>query len=123
MSFFELRIWQSAHQLAIQVWLLTGTFPRAEQFGITSQVRRAAASIGANIAEGFGRYHFPDRIKFLYQARGSLYEVQNFLLLSRDLHYIQENHISELFEHYTGLARGINLYIHRLQAWKTADTT
>ena len=57
-------------------------------FGIVSQLRRSASSITANIAEGFARYHFKDKIKFYYQARGSVAEVQNFLLLSRDLQLI-----------------------------------
>ena len=118
-SFYELRVWKSAHRLAVKIWLLTNLFPRTEVFGMTSQLRRAASSVGANIAEGYGRYHYPDRIKFLYQARGSLFEVQNFLLLAKDLQYIKESDLGELFKEYLGLAKGINFYIHQLQTNRT----
>jgi four helix bundle protein len=120
LSFYELRVWKNAHRLAVEIWVLTSGFPRAEVFGMTSQLRRAASSVGANIAEGYGRYHYPDRIKFLYQARGSLFEVQNFLLLARDLQYIQESEIGSIFEEYIGLAKGLNFYIHQLQGKRTS---
>lgn len=77
---------------------ITEHFPKEELYGITSQLRRAASSITANIAEGFARYHFKDKVRFYYQARGSVAEAQNFLLLSRDLKYIDAQLCKALLE-------------------------
>lgn len=88
-DFYDLIAWQKGHQLVLQIYTITNTFPTSEQFGITSQLRRAASSITANIAEGFERYHFKDKIRFYHQARGSTSEVVNFLLLAKDLQYIE----------------------------------
>ena len=90
-------------------------FPKEERFGIIDQLRRAVSSITANIAEGWGRYHFADRIKFYYQARGSCSEVQNFLILSKDLGYLDKSEFDKLnamcdrcFKIISGLIRAID---------------
>lgn len=95
-NFWELEVWKLGHALVIQIYTITKTFPIHEQFGITSQIRRASSSITANIAEGFERYHFKDKNKFYYQARGSISEVQNFIFLARDLNYINKQTSREL---------------------------
>ncbi len=95
-NFYDLNAWKKAHELALKVYLATKDFPAEEKFGITSQLRRAASSVAANIAEGFERYHFNDKIKFYYQARGSASEVQSFLLLARDLQYIDHKTCKEI---------------------------
>jgi len=87
-KFYDLDGWKRGHKLALEIYKLTKEFPKEEQYGITSQLRRAVSSITANIAEGFARYHYKDKIRFYYQARGSAAEVQNFLLLAKDLGYI-----------------------------------
>src|SRR3989338_1107552 len=87
-NFYDLNAWKQGHQLVVKIYKITESFSKEELFGIVSQLRRSASSITANIAEGFARYHFKDKIKFYYQARGSVAEVQNFLLLSRDLQLI-----------------------------------
>src|SRR3989338_174527 len=97
-NFYELDAWQKAHELTLEVYRVTKTFPPHEQFGITSQLQRASSSITANIAEGFARYHFKDKARFYYQSRGSVAEVQNFLLLARDLEFIDERTCKELGE-------------------------
>jgi four helix bundle protein len=84
-NFYELDVWKKAHELGLNIYKITKNFPKEELFGITSQLKRAINSVTANIAEGFERYYFKDKIKFYYQARGSLAEVQNFLLLAKDL--------------------------------------
>ncbi len=86
--FTKLDAWGISHELVLAIYLATKAFPKEERFGIIDQLRRAAASITANIAEGWGRFHYADRIKFYYQARGSCCEAQNFLILSKDLGYI-----------------------------------
>lgn len=87
-KFYDLEAWQKAYELVLEIYKITKLFPKEELFGMTSQLRRAAASIAANIAEGFARYHYKDKVRFYYQARGSVAEVQTFLLLAKDLKYI-----------------------------------
>jgi len=87
-NFYALEAWQKGHLLVLEIYKITKNFPEEEKFGITSQIRRAAASITANIAEGFARFHFNDKIKFYLNSRGSAAEVQNFLLLTKDLGFI-----------------------------------
>lgn len=77
-------------QLVQQVYCATQQFPKDEQFGITSQIRRAAVSVPLNIAEGKGRFHTKSFIQFLYQARGSLFEVITLIKLSEKLKYFKE---------------------------------
>jgi len=95
-DFVDLEAWKLAHKLALEVYKITQKFPKEEIYGITSQIRRSSSSVGANIAEGFGRYHFKDKMKFYYQARGSNVETQNFLLLSKDLGLITEDGYDKL---------------------------
>jgi four helix bundle protein len=83
--FTDLTVWQKAHELALFVYKLTERFPAREKFGITSQIRRAAASPPANIAEGFGRRTTGELLRSLQIARGEVEETRYFLILSKDL--------------------------------------
>lgn len=87
-DFKDLRVWAKAHELTIGVYCATRQFPREELFGLTSQMRRAASSIGANIAEGSGRRSDGELTRFLHIARGSAVELEYHLLLARDLHLL-----------------------------------
>lgn len=87
-TFMDLDAWREAHALALMVYKLTRSFPREEMFGITSQMRRAAISIGSNIAEGFSRYSHKEKIHFYSIAQGSTTELQSQLLLARDIGFI-----------------------------------
>lgn len=84
-SFTDLNAWQESHKLAVEIYEVTGHFPATEQFGLTSQIRRAAVSITSNIAEGFSRSTKNDKLHFYVIAKGSTTEVQNQLLLARDV--------------------------------------
>lgn len=86
--FTDLDAWAKNHELALAVYEATKGFPEEEKFGLTNQLRRAASSITANVAEDYGRYHYKDKNKFYYQARGSSAEVQNHLILAKDLGYL-----------------------------------
>ena len=86
-SFEDLVAWQKAHGFVMAVYALTRSFPREERYGLTSQFRRAAVSIAANIAEGFGKRSVGDKLRFLDHAQGSLEECRYFLVLTRDLGY------------------------------------
>lgn len=84
-DFRELKVWDKAHALTLDVCRVTKLLPREELYGLTSQIRRAAVSIGANIAEGSGKNSRPDLARFLQIALGSASELEYHLLLSHDL--------------------------------------
>jgi four helix bundle protein len=83
-----LEVWRKAHAIALRMYRLTEPFPRSEMFGLTSQIRRAAGSIGANLAEGCGRWSDAEMARFVQIAMGSASELQNHLRLARDLGFI-----------------------------------
>ncbi|NPV09845.1 MAG: four helix bundle protein [Anaerolineae bacterium] len=87
--FDDLVVWQKAHQLVLDVYAMTEGFPKHELFGLTSQVRRAAVSVPANIAEGFRRRGHSDKVRFLNIAQASLEECRYYFILARDLNYCQ----------------------------------
>ena len=89
-NFKELKVWQKAYQLCLDVYKITKDFPAEEKFGLTSQIRRAAVSIPSNIAEGYGKKTTPDYIRSFYIAYGSNCELETQALLSGDLDYIKE---------------------------------
>lgn len=95
-NYKELKVWEKSHQLVLEIYRVTAKFPKEEMFGITSQVRRAAASIPANIAEGCGKMSQMDFAKFLNISLGSANETDYFLLLCKDLKYISETEFLEL---------------------------
>ena len=86
-TFEDLVVWQKAHQFALAVYRMTQGFPRSEVYGLTSQFRRAAVSIAANIAEGFRKRGNADKLRFMNIAQGSLEESRYYLILVRDLEY------------------------------------
>jgi four helix bundle protein len=96
--FSDLDAWKVNHELVLMIYKITKNFPKEEKFGLIDQLRRAASSITANIAEGWGRYHYADKIRFFYQARGSNCEVQNFIILAKDLGYLNLKEYKELSE-------------------------
>jgi four helix bundle protein len=87
-GFRKLLVWQRAHELVLSVYKMTEKFPKSEMFALTSQLRRAVVSIPANIAEGQGAGTKPQFVRYLDIAKGSLSEVEYYLVLSKDLEYI-----------------------------------
>ena len=87
-SFTDLDAWKEAHKLVLIIYKITKDFPKEEMFGLTSQIRRAAVSITSNIAEGFSRQTYKDKIHFYFMAKGSLTELQNQLLIAKDIGYV-----------------------------------
>lgn len=85
-----------AKEFVLKIYTLTSSFPKEEIYGITSQMKRAALSVPANIAEGFGRYHYLDKAKFYLNSRGSLFEVKSFVLIAIGLNLIDPNKGKEL---------------------------
>ena len=95
----DLDVWNKAMDLAEQLYLLTGRFPKEEQFGLTSQIRRAAVSIASNIAEGAARNSNKEFLQFLYIALGSAAEIETQLLLAKRLKFLKEDNLF-VFAHY-----------------------
>lgn len=95
-GFRNLIVWQKAYALALDIYRATRRFPREELYGITSQLRRAAVSVPANIAEGYERQHRKEYLQFLMIAKGSLGEVETYILFSKDLSYINEEKFEKL---------------------------
>jgi len=89
-TFRDLIVWQKSHGLTLYVYKISDNFPKSEEFGLKSQIRRAAVSIPSNIAEGFKRKSKPDSVHFYNIAEASLEEMKYQLLLSRDLKYISD---------------------------------
>ncbi len=88
-AFSDLLAWQRGHELVLGVYKATKLFPKVEQYGLTSQLTRAVVSITSNIAEGFSRSSAADKAHFYVMAQGSLTEVQNQLIIARDLAYLE----------------------------------
>ncbi len=96
--FEDLVAWQKAHSFVLAVYRITRTFPRTEIYGLTSQFRRAAVSIAANIAEGFKKKSKADKLRYLNIAQGSVEEARYYVILSRDLEYGDTHEASALLE-------------------------
>src|SRR5690242_7272739 len=95
-DFRELKVWAKAHELTLAIYRETAQFPKQELYGLTSQLRRAAASVGANIAEGAGKTSRAEFARFLETASGSASELEYHLLLAKDLGYISSDVYDDL---------------------------
>lgn len=115
-DFRQLKVWENAHVLALAVYNATSTFPKTEAFGLTSQLRRAAVSIPANIAEGCGRSGEPELARFLRIALGSASELEYHLILSADLNYLNKSDSQVLSEQVTAIKRMLTSLIQKLTA-------
>ena len=107
-TYFGLEVWKKAHELVLLVFRLTEKFPKSDQFGIVSQVRRSSSSIAANIAEGFGRGTTKEFLRSLQIARGELEETRYFMLLSRDLGKISKEEFAQVSADCDSTGRLIN---------------
>jgi four helix bundle protein len=92
----NLAVWKLAHQLTLEVYMISKKFPSSELYGLTSQVRRSSSSVPTNIIEGQGRQYKKEFIQFLYIAKGSLEEANYQLFLAKDLSYISNEEYNEL---------------------------
>jgi four helix bundle protein len=106
-TFEDLIVWQKAHQFVLTVYRLTGGFPKQETYGLSSQMRRAAVSIPANIAEGFRRRSKPEKARFMNIAESSLEESRYYLILAKDLGYGETQTMRTLLEE---VSRLLNAY-------------
>ena len=118
-DFKALKVWQSSQDLTVQIYKITQTFPRDEQFGVTSQIRRASVSISSNIAEGCGRVSQAEFARFLEIAFGSACEVESLLLLCRRLGYLPEEQLKFVVPPTYELKRSLNSFIQKVKREST----
>jgi four helix bundle protein len=107
-SFRDLNAWQESYRLTIMIYKITKYFPEDERFGLISQLRRAVVSVASNIAEGFSRQSKKEKIQFYFMSRGSLVEIQNQLLISKGLDYINQNNFDFILNQTTLVQKLIN---------------
>lgn len=112
-DFKDLRVWVKAYELTLSVYSKTHGFPREEMYGLTSQLRRAASSVGANIAEGCGRRSDGEMRRFLQIARGSANEVEHHLLLARDLQFLSADDFKDLEAMVLEIQRMLAAFVQR----------
>ncbi len=115
-SYRDLRVWKEAMDLAVECYDLTRGFPREEAFGMTSQIRRAAASVPANIAEGYGRNSTGQYVQFLRTAQGSLKELETHLLLTARVELVEQDEIEPLLKRADDIGRMLQSLAKSVQA-------
>jgi four helix bundle protein len=112
----DLKVWQKGHDVALTAYRETATFPKEELYGLTSQIRRAAASIPANIAEGCGRQSEAELARFMSIATGSAFELDYHMLLARDLGLLSPECYEALHGKVDELRRMLNAFLQKLKA-------
>jgi len=109
-------VWQKSHQLVLNIYPITATFPKSEQFNLISQINRASLSIPTNIAEGCGRETQKELMRFLYISSGSAHELEYLLLVSKDLKFIDENLYTQLYSDINEIKRMLASLIRKIAA-------
>lgn len=109
-TFTDLNVWKEGHKLVVMIYQQTKEFPKEEVYSLVDQMRRASASVTANIAEGFGRQSYREKVQYYYQAQGSLIELKNFILIAKDVNYLDR-------EDFDSVAKQANLTHQLLQGF------
>ena len=114
-DFHELSIWRNGYNLLMQVYNISNTFPQWEKYALVSQIVRSASSVIANIAESHGRFHFADKVRVLYIARGEILETRSHLAVAFGQKYINKEKFVEINNGYCELTKNLNSYINSLK--------
>ena len=114
-------VWQRAHQFVLDVYQYTKTYPKEELFGLTSQYRRAAISIAANLAEGYGKKGINDKIRFYNIAEGSINECRYYIILSQDLGYISKRDGQSLYTALSIIQKMLSSYVKGILQHKSTN--
>ncbi|HIJ97823.1 TPA: four helix bundle protein [archaeon] len=112
----NLEVYNEAKKLALEIYRITLNFPREEIFGIVQQLRRAALSVGANIAEGSGRKSNSDFLRFLHNSMGSLKEIEHFLVISSELNYLKQIEFMSLHNRLEKVSKMLNSFMQKVAA-------
>jgi four helix bundle protein len=116
-SYKDLIVWQKGIELVNEIYVLTKMFPKEEMFGLTNQMRRAAVSIPANIAEGWGRNSTKSYIQFVRISRGSLYEIETMMVIAKNQNYINEEQKSSTSSRIDELGKMLNKLLQKLDSY------
>ena len=119
-DFRRLKVWEKVHILTLDIYKVTARFPKEEMYGLTSQMRRCSASMGANIAEGCGKQGNNELHRFLYIASGSASELDYHLLLARDLMYLSNEDYHRMDQNLTEARRMLTALLHKVSADRLA---
>ena len=122
-DFTDLECWKLARKVRIEVYKIVKLLPTEEKYDLGSQMRKAAVSSTSNIAEGHGRYHFQENIRFCRISRGSLYEIRDQLITCFDEKYITRDHFSRVYELAIQAAKTLNGYIRYLRNQKNQNNS
>ena len=115
-NYRDLQVWSKAHSLTLDLYRISRGFPREELYGITGQLRRASASIGANLAEGCGRRTSGELARFVRLAMGSASELDYHLLLCRDLGFMENNNFERTTKHLTEVRKMLTSFLGSVEA-------
>jgi four helix bundle protein len=116
-SFKDLLVWQEGHALVLALYKETKNYPREEKFSLIDQIKRAAISVTSNIAEGFSRKSYKEKLQFYYLSLGSVTELENQLLISRDLKYITQLRYEEVEKKIVSVHKLLNLLITKTRTF------
>lgn len=114
-GFEQLEAWQHAIDLAVNIYHLTDMFPKSEIYSLTNQMRRASSSVSANLAEGYGRHGYKEKLQFYKIANGSLLEVKSFCYLAQRLEYISQKQLDTIMPSFVSLQKLINALIRSIR--------
>ncbi len=116
-SFTDLVVWQEGHSLVLGIYKCSESFPQKEVFGLTNQMRRAVVSITSNIAEGFSRQSVKEKVQFYSIAKGSLTELQNQLLIAKDVGFLEERNYKVLSDRIDTVGRLLTGFIRKTKSF------
>lgn len=116
-SFKDLIVWQESHKLVLIIYQITLSFPREEMYCLVNQMRRAVISITSNISEGFSRQGYKEKIQFYYIALGSVAEIQNQLLVAKDINYIKQQKYIEIEKQLIIVQKLLNAFINKTKTY------
>lgn len=116
-DFTDLIVWKEGHKLVLMIYGVTNKFPENEKFGLVSQMRRCAVSITSNIAEGFGRKGYKEKLQFYYISSGSITELKNQLLIARDVGYLSDESFDDILRQANSAHKLLNLFISKTKTF------
>jgi four helix bundle protein len=115
-TFMDMPVWKEAMDISVEIFKITVTLPKSEDYGLTSQIRRSSGSVHSNIAEGFGPNTNPDNSRFYAMAKGSCTETQSHLIYGQQVNYFKEEIVNAIFERYNTLIHDLNKLIKSLKS-------
>ena len=120
-TFQDLEVWQVGREVRVRLYIVANRLPDSERYNLAAQIRRAAVSLTANVAEGYGRFHFKENIQYCRIARGSAYELIDHLITCQDERYLAKEEVEVLHRELLTFVRLLNGYIRSIGTYKRTD--